>query len=542
MIRALPLVITQPKPSYGHAILRNLLAFIFGCFCTLTLAPFYHTVFIIPSFAGLYILIQHATSRRRAFFEGFFWGWGFHITGLYWFCIALMTDPEKFAWLLPFALFGLTAVIAIYAGIAAWIASHLRARSLAGIVFFAGVWTLVEYARGHLFTGFPWNIAGYSAGFSEASLQLASVTGAYGLTFMMVLLGALPALFVWLPRAKAARIVTTAYAMAALAMVWGYGRMALVGELPLVPGVMLRIVQPNIPQHHKWDPSTQMAIERTYRYVTTAEGLDKITHVIWPETAIPHVVGYNSIATSQIATMLPKGAHMIAGALRREEDLETELFRFYNSIFIFNDTGKVLTHYDKAHLVPFGEYLPLRAWLPESLTTPVGNSDMSSGPGPMTQHWPGLPPVSPQICYEGIFPELAIYDKERPEWMLNLTNDAWFGLSIGPHQHFQMVRMRAIEQGIPLVRVANTGISAVVDGYGRILGQLDLGKWGVLDATLPIANPSAPLFSYYGDLWVIIAVFMACMIAIFQIKPEYVNKIRLQVVLRSANCSKKKLT
>ncbi|MDX1975523.1 MAG: apolipoprotein N-acyltransferase [Rickettsiales bacterium] len=473
---------------------RNFIAFLFGVSTTFTLAPFFYFPLLLVAFGGLYGLLTHASSRKRAFADGWWWGWGFYITSLYWFCEALLTEPEKFGWLIPFTLFGLTAVIALYPAIAALLFYRFRASGVQGVLRFAAIWTVVEYARGHLFTGFPWNLAGYSFGFSDMSLQVASLVGAYGLTFCAVLLGVLPCALINATQRKQALIAVIAgYTVFVMSMAWGAWRLENAGAVQYVDGVKLRLIQANIAQPHKWDPIMQRQGLDMHVNLNKVAGANQITHFIWPETAVPTVVRSGAGFMGQIAYTLPEGKILLTGVMRDEPNGDTR--KFYNSIMVINNQGQMLGMYDKAKLVPFGEFLPFREWLPKAITTPVGTADLSSGPGSLTYQWQGLPPVSPLVCYEAIFPGFVTGSDIKPEWMLNLTNDAWFGMSIGPHQHFNMARMRAVEQGIPLVRSANTGISAVIDGYGRIIASLALGERGVLDSQLPKAIPGNTIYS-----------------------------------------------
>ena len=493
---------------------RNLAALIFGMMATLAMPPLFLFPLLIASFTGLYWLIS-AASPKRAFLDGWWWGWGYYISGLYWMCIALMTDPDKFAWMIPFALFGLTAVIAIYCGVACWIYKRLVIPSLSrdlckdpsttlrsaqgeniltNIFTFATVWTLVEFARGHLFTGFPWNLAGYSFAVSDAAIQLASLAGAYGLTWWAVWLAAVPA-------SGNRRAIALSYIMCALLIGWGQWRLNGANH-DTVPGVTLRLVQANILQHHKWDPKLQIEGLREYIRLTRAPGIEKVTHVIWPETAIPYVVKQGTFLTRALGSALPPGGLLISGGLREER--EGDRWELWNSLMAFDRKGTIVGRYDKYKLVPFGEFVPFREWLPDALLTPVGMKDFSRGQGPQTLDWPGLVPVSPLICYEAIFPELAVAADRRPELLLNVTNDAWFGMSSGPHQHFHMARLRAVEQAVPLVRVANTGISGVIDSYGHVLSRIELGKKAILDVSLPKTSDK-PFYARYGNnfLWLL---------------------------------------
>jgi len=469
---------------------RNALAFSSGVLATLTLAPFYLFPLIIPAFSGLYWLLNAAPTPGRAFRDGWWWGWGFYMSGLYWFCVALLTDAEKFAWLIPFALFALTAVIAVYCGIACWLLAQTRTRGLSRIFTFSALWLAVEFARGHLFTGFPWNLAGYSFGFSDAALQMASLIGAYGLTWFTVILGCSAMMLACGKRGRIAFAIV--WGIFAIGMGWGQWRLheanAVAEEGRYVPGVVLRLVQANNPAPpHNFDAKMRMQGLDTYIKLTQQPGLTKVTHVVWPESAVPFPMQAGSPLSHMLGDTVPEGKILITGGIRTQG--EGADWQVWNSMVAFNHGGSIVGTYDKVKLVPFGEFLPFRWLLPKAWLTPVGAVDMSSGNVTQVLEWPGLPPHIPLICYEAIFPDLPVLAGERPQFLLNVTNDAWFGESSGPHQHFQMARMRAVERGIPLVRAANTGISAVVDGYGQVVAYLPLGTQGFLDSKLPKARP-----------------------------------------------------
>lgn len=456
------------------------LAFLSGICATLTLPPIYLFPLVIPAYGGLFYLLAKADTRRRAALTGFFWGWGFYMTGLYWFVIALMTDPDKFAWLIPLALFALTAVIALYTAVFAWLWQQVKKSGVKGALIFSLLWTLVELARGHLFTGFPWNLAGYVFNATDASIQLASLIGIYGLTFVAVFLGA-----VTIAHRRAA---IACWVILALGIGWGQWRVTTAPE-EYVDGVKLRLVQANISQHHKWDPNRQMQGLRAHISIMRAPGIETITHVIWPETAVPYVLNDDSTLALRLGETLLPGQYLITGAIRGNSE------RLTNSIAVVDSKGAVQGSYDKYKLVPFGEFLPLRWMIPDALETPVGMMDMTPGPGAQTLRWPGLPPVSPLICYEVIFPGNAVKENDRPSWLLSVTNDAWFGTSSAPYQHLAMARMRAIEQGLPMVRAANTGISAVFDSYGRRIAYLPLNTADYADTKLPKPSQNETLFT-----------------------------------------------
>jgi len=239
--------------------------------------------------------------------------------------------------------------------------------------------------------------------------------------------------------------------------------------------------------------------------LTLGPGFEKITHVVWPETAVPYLLDGDEALRRLLARAVPPGGALITGAPRGNAG------RIWNSILALDARGDILAIYDKHHLVPFGEYVPFRSVLPLDKLT-AGNIDFTAGPGLVQFTVAGLPPASALICYEVIFPgQVVPTDGLRPTWLLNLTNDAWFGTSLGPFQHFASARMRAVEEGLPLVRAANTGITSVLDGYGRILGQLGLNDVGVVDADLPEPVTDITLYAKYGNWTVVFLIFCAAL-------------------------------
>ena len=269
----------------------------------------------------------------------------------------------------------------------------------------------------------------------------------------------------------------------------------------VVTGIWLRIVQPSIPQSMKWQPAAAQANFRRLLDLSAAPAIHPLAAVLWPEAATPFLLGRDAVARSAIAAIAPQGGYVITGALRANPP-PGPVAQVWNSIEALDGHGAIVARYDKAHLVPFGEYVPLRGLLPIDKITP-GMMDLSAGAGPMTIALPGLPPFAPLVCYEVIFPGAIVDRDDRPAWLLNATNDAWYGRSSGPYQHFAIARTRAIEEGLPLVRVANNGISAVVDPMGRVLARTDLDAIGYVDAALPAAAAPTP-YSRAGN-WMVLA-------------------------------------
>lgn len=464
-----------------------------GALGVLAMAPYGHWWVLVPSFTVLVWLVEGARSDGRAFLVGWAFAFGFHLFGLTWVAHAFRVEADLYAWMIPIVVTGLPAGLALFAGLAAIAYRRLRSAGAWRILGFAAMWTAAEWLRGHVLTGFPWNLAAYAWVDVPGVQQAAAFVGSYGLTLLTVAAAAAPAVLLpAIPGVPRGRPAIPIAAMAALvALIWAGGEMRLGrGAVADVPGVTLRIVQPSIPQELKWRPEHRAAIFAEHLRLTAAPGADAITHAIWPEAAPPFLLDEVPEALAAIAEIAPPGG-VLTGSPRRDGDA------YFNSAFLVDSDGRADLLYDKHHLVPFGEYVPLRDLLPlDTLVAQRGGFE--SGPGPRTVQVPGLPPVSILICYEVIFPGAAAARGERPGWLLNLTNDAWFGDGYGPRQHFAIARMRAVEGGLPLVRAANTGISAVIDPYGRVLETLSLGRVDVLDTALPEALPPT-LYARLGD-------------------------------------------
>lgn len=503
---------TAPNPSWlgrARAFLLSLtgwrrwaMAAALGGLATFALPPAYALPVLLIAFPGLIWLLDGATSGRRAFAVGWFFGFGHHLLGLYWISAALFTDIDQFWWALPFSAVGLPVLLGLFTGAAGWLFHVLRARGcgggLAGPLLFAGCWALLEWLRGHVFTGFPWNLIGYGWVDVLPVLQSVSLFGIYGLSLLTVLAAALPAALTdpgIRPR-HAWGAVAAGLALFVALGGWGSWRLATASDA-VVPGVRLRLVQAAIDQKLKWANGQREKNVQENLDLSALPASEPITHIIWPETTVPFFIERDARIRQVLGSVTPSGGLLITGAPRSETASDGE-WRYYNSLIAVDGSGAVAGSYDKAHLVPFGEYMPLRRWMPVGAIAGNG-AEFSPGPGPKTLRLTGLPPVSPLICYEGIFPGAVTDPTDRPQWLLNLTNDAWYGHTAGPHQHFAINQVRAVEEGLPLVRVANTGISGLVDAYGRVRQSLGLGERGVIDTTLPKAPDGTTLYSRAGD-------------------------------------------
>lgn len=511
---------------------RGAAAFAAGAFSVLAMAPFFAAPVLFITLPVLVWLLDGCANQPRgargraegsfrsqpvwlAAVTGWLFGFGYFLAGLYWIGAAFLVEAERFAWLLPFAVSMLPAGLALYFAAAtafafmAWRPGPTRLVSLA-LAFMASEWL-----RGHLLSGFPWNTLGYALTSSDVLMQSSALVGIYGLTPIAVLIFAAPATL-WAPPWMAAKtwpvrmaIPLTGVVLLAVAATWGVLRLGS-GAPDYVGDVQLRIVQPNIPQAEKWKPENRAQVFHTLMRLSAgqsgeadASGLSSVTHVIWPESSVPFLLADTGAALRAIAELLPLGTSLIVGAARGETvdtaDGGARQRRIYNSVFVIDHNGRIMETYDKIRLVPFGEFLPLQGVLEtiglEQLTRLRGGFAVGERHVPL--HVDGAPPFSPLICYEIIFPHWVRGDEGSPGWLLNVTNDAWFGITSGPYQHFHQARVRAVEQGLAAVRAANSGISAVIDPYGRIIGQLSLDERGALDAPLPRAISSPP-FAMWG--------------------------------------------
>lgn len=483
---------------------RWLIAFLLGATAIAAHPPVHFLPALMIAFPGVVWLLDGARSPRAAFAIGWMFGAGYFAAGLYWVSNALLVDAARFAWLIPFALIGLSLGLGLFIGLTTLAARYLWSPGVGRVFAFAVSWTFFEMVRGTVLTGFPWNPVGNVWVVFVPVLQTASWLGVYGLSAITVFAAAAVVLSVGSGRYRWLQALS---GLAVICVLAGAGALRLsdAGNAT-IPGVVLRIVQPNIAQADKWVPARRAQNYARHLQMSSAPGesnethgaVGPVTHVIWPETAVPFSVATDAPRRALMRQSVPAGGLLLTGSIRLERR-NGRISRVWNSLVAVDDKTAVAAVYDKFHLVPFGEYMPFRDILPFDKIT-AGALDFSAGPGPRTLHLAGLPAFSPLICYEVILPGRVVDRSDRPAWLLNITNDAWFGTSAGPHQHFASARVRAVEEGLPLVRAANTGISGVVDGFGRVTARLGLDRAGTLDTTLPAAAQRRTLFSVYGNI------------------------------------------
>jgi apolipoprotein N-acyltransferase len=464
----------------------NLTALGLGVVAALALPPIYVLPALLPAFPGLLALVDGAPRARVAVWRGWWFGFGLNLIGLYWVTEAILVEAARYWWFVPLAVPALAATMALFIGAATGAARFARAgwpRAMA----LAGAWVLGDLARQFIATGFPWNPLGsvweFPGGLGDIFIQLAAFVGVHGLTLLTVALSLTPALGRrWMCGGAAVLVAWAALGIVRL-------------QQPMAPSPALTVVlvQGNVAEGQKWNRALMVSIFQHYLGLTR-EGVARARGgpavVVWPETAFPGLLQRDE-AARQIIMQATEGNPALIGSVRFDRNGKPR-----NSLFALVGSGTIAAIYDKWHLVPFGEFQP--EWLRIGVQIVPGGG-FAPGPGPRTLHVPGLPPVGPVICYEAIYSGQVTDEADRPDWLINITNDAWFGNSTGPRQHLAAARLRAVEEGLPLLRAANTGISAAFDARGHELARLRLGVTGTLDVPLPPPLPPT-WFARFGLL------------------------------------------
>ena len=462
----------------------DLIALAAGAVSALALPPVYLLPALLIGIPTLLHVIEGARSAAVAGRRGWWFGFGMHLIGLYWITEAILIEAARFWWLVPFAVPALAAVLAVFIALPAAFVWQARP-GWPRVVSLAGAWVLADLARQFVATGFPWNPLGsvwaFPGRLGDIMIQPASLVGVHGLTIATIMLASLPVLS-WAWRASGMALVVAWF---------GFGVIRLDQPMPPPTDITVLLIQGNVAQGQKWDRSLLVQIFRRYldltrQAVAAADGRPAV--VVWPETASPAQLQTDEQARELIAEAA-NGLPALIGSVRFDRNDKPR-----NSLFALGPNGAIQGRYDKWHLVPFGEYQP--GWLPLGIQVVPGGG-FAQGPGPETLHLPGLPPVGVLICYEAIFPSQVIDPNDRPDWMVNITNDAWFGNSTGPRQHLVAARMRAVEEGLPLMRAANTGITAGFDAKGHEIGRILPQIAGILPVQLPPPLP-VTLYAKFG--------------------------------------------
>lgn len=441
------------------------------------------------------MLLANPISKLKLFMRGYIFGFAFYAAGFVWINNALLTDNNRFAAFIPLAFLATGLFFGLFwafpALISAW-GKNIYSRAL----LLCGAFVFFEWVRSFIFTGFPWNLLGTALGFEPKLLQVAAYIGGYGLSVLLMLFLCGAAMLV------AGLMQKRFYAGALLFLIgpllvlfWGAGKY----QISERGGMTVRLVQPSIPQTFKWQADMVYKNFRQYIDLSTSRPLDNINLVVWGETASPYFLDMDPEHLQEITEAIPDKGFLITGLLRA--GMEKGHFVPYNSLFVINKDGHIKDYYDKAHLVPFGEYLPLREYLPDFMT-PVANvvGDLGRGEALKNISVDGLPLMGGAICYESIFPGKVLNRAHKPEVLLVLANDGWYGVSAGPAQHLAAAQLRAVEEGVTVIRSANTGISAVVTPHGDIIGRLELNEIGVSDVVLPKRMAHRTFYGAYGNI------------------------------------------
>lgn len=463
---------------------------------------------LFAALPAYYIALAHAQGKRAAFAYGWLFGFGYFVFSLYWIGNALLVEGNPYKWAWPLAVAGLPAVLALYWGLGAlFIHKFFKLDRLSGWFGFVGTIALFEWFRGHLFTGFPWNLFGYTWQNHLELLQILGLVDVYTLTLLTILWASVPAVLAFGGR-KALRI-PGAIAIISFALVHGYGLFCLRAYPDeLREDVVVRVIQPNIDQAEKWQPELQAAHFNTLLRLSENSGqigTDKTVILVWPETAFTYRYVNDPAAMEALRSAMATysgEAKLLSGLLWR--DPETK--KYANSLVMIDKDARLSNIYNKHHLVPFGEYIPFQKYIP---LAPIARfSGFETGPGPARLSLSDTLTYSPQVCYEAIFPNtLYPQDAARPDFIVNVTNDAWYGDSPGPYQHFVQAQFRAIEGGVTMIRSANTGVSAVIGPSGHILSKGNLMQEAVTEAQLPLQSKKPVLKAAFKNAIFLFLVF-----------------------------------
>jgi apolipoprotein N-acyltransferase len=485
-----------------------LVSLLLGAVLTLAFHPFNQFYLVPISLACFLHIVDLQSDKKQQFIIGFSFGFGHFLTSLYWISYALFVEADKFAWLMPVAVLVIPFCLALFTGLLAILISpYMKVSRVTAALIFPTLWVIIEMLRSYLIFPFPWNLLGYASNFSLPLMQMASVAGVYGLSFFLALSGS--ALY-----SKNIRLISGCYLILAISCAWGYARIndgVLKAEIDNdVRSFNFRLIQPNITEQHFGDIDKQIKALDKLSELSFQPSNFAIDFLIWPESGFPFAI--NQSFLSKFQQILASNTTLLFGADRVEQ--KNDVLKVYNSLVSVNHAGDV-DIYDKHTLVPFGEYQPFRNILPFLDKITYGMQDFDAGSGSDILKINRKEHIKPFICYEAIFPLRVFNEMSRKAlFLLNITNDFWFGDSIGPYQHFAMARMRAIEYGMPLVRVANTGISAVIDAYGRVLQEIDLNLSGVIDISVKVLQVETVCISSFFNILMLLLILSGLLIGV----------------------------
>lgn len=470
-----------------------------GGLSAFALPPFYFFPLAFVSFTLLALMYYRENSLKRLAEIGYWFGFGYFAVGLYWIGNAVLVDAATTGWLYPVVLLMGGAFFGLFV-IPAAMATKYANSVIGKVVLFSAVWGLcAEWFRSFFLTGFPWNPVSSVLTFSPQLMQVLSIFGTYGVSVLLIVIFSSPALWLTDRYNRKSLAAVCCCGVLPLLLLWGYGEFVLRngGSIEDSEVIRVRLVQPSIPQSLKWDRQTREDNFRQYAELSRTDFVPDF--IVWGETASPYDLTEDKYHQEILRSVIPENGYLITGMLRFGES--DDRYVPYNSLALINSAGQVLDTYDKTHLVPFGEYIPFRKYLPEWVR-PLTNTvaDFGQGRKYQTIKPENFPEFVPLICYEIIFSGQVVRKENKPKWMVLLTNDGWYGDSAGPYQHLAAAQMRAVEEGISIVRSANNGISAVIDSYGRIVQSLKLNEKGALNAEVKLDQAHDTLFGRYGNI------------------------------------------
>lgn len=462
---------------------KKKLALLFGSISVLALPDFYFFPILFLTFPLALYLQDRSENFKQSFNIGYWFGFGYFAFGLSWIGNALLVDIVNFGWLYPICLIATGGFLGIFIAIPFMVLQKIKS-PIYKIIALAFLWTLSEWVRSWFLTGFPWNMLGSIWTGNAYAPQVAAIIGTYGLTFISVIIFSSPFIFLK-EQNKKSLIISISISIGLLLILFGYGYYRIKNNPIEYTQYKIRIVQPSIPQTFKWQKNQLTDNFNQYIKLSQKASLKDVDIVIWGETASPFPLDLDLKKRMEATKAIPKNGLLITGAVRYEVN-NNKGYTPFNSLFAINKKGEIKATYDKSHLVPFGEYIPFRNKLPIEINKITnGLVDFKAGSGKKTIKINSLPEFGALICYEIIFPSEVTNKENHPKWLINLTNDGWYGDTIGPRQHLASAKLRAIEEGIPVVRVANTGISAIISATGIITKSLNLNEIGYVDGYLP---------------------------------------------------------